>query len=94
MILLWSDGNNSLPVRYSNLSILPDDNAYTFAASLLISCCNFSFLIKSLIAMVIFVFFLKDYLLKCKWLSDAKVVVVVSITKNSILSQYICCKDS
>lgn len=33
------------PVRYSHFSILPRGNAYIFAASLLISYCNFLFLI-------------------------------------------------
>ena len=42
IILLWSDGNISSPVRYSYLSILPEDNADVFAASLLISYCKFS----------------------------------------------------
>ena len=37
IILLWSDGNISSPVRYSYLSVLSDDNGDIFAASLLIS---------------------------------------------------------
>ena len=36
IILLWSNGNIYSPVRYSYLSILPDDNADIFSASLLI----------------------------------------------------------
>ena len=42
IILIWSDGNLSSPVRYSYLSILPDNNTNIFAASLLISYCSFS----------------------------------------------------
>ena len=37
VISLWLEDNISSPVRYSYLSILPDDNANIFAASLLIS---------------------------------------------------------
>ena len=37
--------NISSPVKYSYLSILPDDNADIFAASLLISHCTFSSII-------------------------------------------------
>ena len=33
-MLLWSDGTISSPVRCSHLSILPEDNANIFAASL------------------------------------------------------------
>ena len=39
-------------VRYSYLSIFPDDNADIFAASLLILCCSFSSLILSSIIMI------------------------------------------
>ena len=35
MIWIWSEYNISSPVRYSFLSILSDDNAYIFGASLL-----------------------------------------------------------
>ena len=41
-----------LPERYSYLLILPDDKDNIFAASLLISCCSFSSLIWSSIAMI------------------------------------------
>ena len=44
--LFWAGGNISLPIRYSYLSILPDDEADIFAASLLISYCSFSYLIS------------------------------------------------
>ena len=37
IILLWSDGNKSSPVRYLYLSILADDGADTFVSSQLIS---------------------------------------------------------
>ena len=59
IILLWSDGNISSPVRYSYLSILPDDNADIFAASLLIL--YYSFYILS-----------KRFFLKREDLSDKK----------------------
>ena len=42
----------SSPVRYSYLSIFPDDNAEIFAASLLTSYCSFSSLILSIIIMI------------------------------------------
>ena len=60
IILLWSDGNITSPVRYSYLSILPYDNADIFAASLLILYCSFSSFILSSIVMISFIFFLKD----------------------------------
>ena len=41
IILLWSDGNISSPVRYSYLLILPDDNADILTASLFILYCSF-----------------------------------------------------
>ena len=41
---LWSGGSISSPVRYSYLSIFLDDNADIFAASQLISYCNFFYL--------------------------------------------------
>ena len=37
IICLWLTGKISSPVRYSYLSIFPDDNADMFAACLLIS---------------------------------------------------------
>ena len=64
---------------YSYLSISPDDNADTFAASLLISYCNFSFLILSSVVLIGFYILSKRFFLKRKGLSDAK---VVSITKK------------
>ena len=47
IILLWSNGNIPSSVTNSYLSILPDDNANIFAASLLILYCIFSYLILS-----------------------------------------------
>ena len=66
-------------VRYSFLSILPDDNADILAASLLISNCSFSSLILSSIVMVSVHIPSERLLLKGKRLSDAK---EVSITKE------------
>ena len=61
----------SSPLRYSYLSILPDDKADILAASLLILCCSFSSQILSSIAMISF--------LKRKGLSEAR---VASVTKE------------
>ena len=41
IICFWLEGIISWPVRYSYWSILPDDKADIFAASLLISYCSF-----------------------------------------------------
>ena len=45
IICFLLEGNISSPVRYTYLSILPDDKADIFAASLLISYCSASSLI-------------------------------------------------
>ena len=90
-ILLWSDDNVSAPVTYSYLSIFPDDNADTFAASLLISYCIYSSIILSSTVMINFYILSKRFFLKRKRLSDAK---VVSITKNNKVLQYTFYKDS
>ena len=45
IILLWSKGSISSPLRYSYSSTFQDDSADIFAASLLISYCHFSSLI-------------------------------------------------
>ena len=79
IILLWSNGNIYSPVRYSYLSILPDDNAEVFAASLLISYCSFSSLSLSSILLVNFYIISERFLLKREELSDAR---VVSTTKK------------
>ena len=77
--LLWSGGSTSPPVKYSQLSILPDDNADVFATSLLISCCNFSSLILSSNVLISFYILSKRLFLKREELSDEK---VASITKK------------
>ena len=56
IFLLWSDDNISSPVRNSYLSIFPDDQADVFAASILISYCNFSSLI--LLSVVVINFYI------------------------------------
>ena len=66
IILLWSDFNVSSPVRYSYLSILPDDNADIFTASLLILYYSFSSLVLSSIIMINFYILSKIFLLKCE----------------------------
>ena len=79
IICLLLEGNTSSPVRYSYLSVFPEDNVNIFAASLLISHCNFSSLILSLIAMISFYILSKRFFLKRQRLSDAR---LVSITNN------------
>ena len=64
IILPWSGGNASSPTRYSYLSILHDDRADIFAASLLISYYIFSDTL------------FKIFFLKCKGFSDARVVSI------------------
>ena len=79
IFLIWSDGNVSLSVKYSFLSILPYDNAGIFAASLLILYCSFSSLPLLLVVMITFYILSKRFFLKSEKLSDA---TVVSITKK------------
>ena len=69
----------SSPVRYSYLSIFPDDKADVLATSLLISHCSFSSLILSSIVMVSFHILSERFFLKCKGLSDVK---EASVTKK------------
>ena len=57
----------------------PDDNADIFAASVLISYCSFSCLILSSVVMISFYILSKRFFLKCKRLSDGR---VVSTTKK------------
>ena len=76
IILFWSDGNISSPVRYSYLPILPADNADVFTASLLISYCNFSPLILSSNVMVSFYIVSTRFFLKHKRLYDERVVLI------------------
>ena len=59
--------------------ILPDDNADIFAASLLISYCNFPSLILSSIVMISFYILSERLFLKREGLSDPR---VASITKK------------
>ena len=58
IICLWLEGNVSSPVRYSYLSILSDNNADIFAASLSISYCSCSSYQE--LSWLVFMFFLKD----------------------------------
>ena len=78
-ICLRLEGNISLPVRYSYLSIFSDDNADIFAASLLLSYCSFLSLILSSVVMIRFFILSVGFVLKRKGLSDAR---VASITKK------------
>ena len=59
-------------IKYSYLSILPDDNANIFAASLFISYCSFSSLIWSSVVMASFYVISKRFFLKHNLLSDAR----------------------
>ena len=74
IIWIWLEGNISSPVEYSYLPILPDENAYIFAASLLILYCSFSSLILSSIALISFYILSKRLFLQLKGLSIARVV--------------------
>ena len=67
-----------LPVKYSYLSIFPDYNADTFAASQLISYCNFSALILPSVVIISFYILSKRFFLKRKGLSDARVVSITN----------------
>ena len=64
----------SSPVRYSYLWSFPDDKAHIFAASLLISYCNFNLIVESHFNYILYRFFLNR-----KGSSDES---VVSWTKN------------
>ena len=79
ILLLWSDGKISSPVRSSYLSIFPGYNADIFATSLLISYCNFPSLFLSSIVMMSFYILSTRFFVKIKGLSDVR---VVSITKK------------
>ena len=67
-----------LPVKYSYLSIFPDYNADIFAASLLISYCNFSSLILPSVVIISFYVLPKRFFLKRKRLSDARIVSITN----------------
>ena len=73
IIVLWSDGNISSPVRYSYLSILPDNSAIV-AAYLLISNCSVSSLVLSSTVMINFYIISLRFFLKREGSSDVKVV--------------------
>ena len=66
----------SLPVKNSCLSILPEDNADIFVASLLIFYFIFSSLMLSSIVMISFYILPKRFFLKHEELSDARVVLI------------------
>ena len=70
IICLPLEGSISSPVRYSYLSIFPDENANTFAASLLISYCSFSSLMLSAVVVISLCIFSKNFFLKHKELSE------------------------
>ena len=69
----------SLTVRYSYLSILPDDNADNLAASFSISYCGFSSQNFSSVVMISFDILSERLLLKCKGLPNVR---LVSLTKK------------
>ena len=76
-----TEGNISLPVRYSYLSVLLDDYVYIFYASLLMLYCNFSCLILSSVVIINFYIISKRFFLRREELSDKR---LVSITKKRI----------
>ena len=77
IILLWSDYNISLSVRNSYLSFF--SGCCIFAASQLITYCNFSSLMLSSIVTISFYILSTRFFLKRKLLLDK---IVVSITKQ------------
>ena len=79
-IALYRFGDNtSSRVRYSYLSILPNDNADLFVAALLMWYCNFSSLILSLMFMTTPSKPSNKFIKESRVLSDGR---VVSVTKN------------
>ena len=66
-------------MKFSCLSILPDDNADTFAAFLLKFCYSFPCLILSSTFMIAVYILFKRFRLESKRLSDE---IVVSLTKK------------
>ena len=77
IILLWSDGNISSPVRNSYLLILPDDNADICSDSFLKLYCGFSSLILLSTVMISFYMLSKRFFLKREDLSDARVASII-----------------
>ena len=67
------EGSISSPVTYSYLSFFRVDNANIFAASLLISYCNYLYLILSSIFMISYYILSKRFFLNREGLSDARV---------------------
>ena len=84
VIYLLLEGNISSPVRYSYLSIFPEDNADIFAASLLILYYNFSSLmLSSIIVFSSFYILSERFSLKREASSDATVALITK--KNMVL---------
>ena len=84
VIYLLLEGNISSPVRYSYLSIFPEDNADIFAASLLILYYNFSSLmLSSIIVFSSFYILSERFFLKREASSDAAVALITK--KNMVL---------
>ena len=79
IIILWSEGSISSSLRCSYLSTSLDDRAEIFAASLLISYCNFSTVKLLLVVNSSFDILSKRFFLKHKGLFDAR---VASLTKK------------
>ena len=75
---------------FAFIIFFPDYKANVFAASLLISCCSFSFLILTLFVMISFYILSRRFFLKREGLSDAR---VASINKN-LFFECIFCKVS
>ena len=76
IILFCCRGNISSSVRYSYLSLLPDDNLDIFAVDLLMSCYNFSSMILSLIVMTLFITSCNRFFKKRNRLSNERVVLM------------------
>ena len=75
LYVLWESLFISLKIKNNKLvSILPDDNTNLFAASLLVSYYSFPSLILSSTIMISLYIPSKRFSLKCKELSDARVI--------------------
>ena len=79
IILLWPNGNISLPARNSYWSTSPDINAHIFDASLVILHCNISCLILASTVMIRFYILSKILSLKREDLPDARTVPISKI---------------
>ena len=71
--LLSSDSHISSPVRYSYLSLFPDQNPDTFDASLLISYCSFPSQTLSSIDIISFYIYSKRFSLRHEGFSSARI---------------------